>query len=271
MSEVSTHTNGAMTGTLQAPSTPMAASGADTAVLMAMLQKAASDPAIDLDRMERLFSMMERNEARKSEAAFAAAMAAAQAKIVPVAKNKTNTQTHSKYADLAAIVEACMPIINGMGFAISGSECPAKDDFHFGLRLDVCHSGGCTKSYEFQVPLDGAGFKGTANKTATHAYGSSFSYARRYGICGVFNIATKDNDGNMQKAAPQDQGTISESELAELTKLMATAGVTPLDVLEFHKLDSLTDMPKGEFKRAKFMLTQRIKENKKSAAETPTE
>lgn len=265
MSEVATHANGVLTGTVQPPQ------AADTAVLMAMLQKAASDPAIDLDRMERLFSMMERNEARKSEAAFAAAMAAAQAKIVPVAKNKTNNQTHSKYADLAAIVEACMPIINGMGFAISGSECPARDDFHFGLRLDVCHSGGCTKSYEFQVPLDGAGFKGTANKTATHAYGSSFSYARRYGICGVFNIATKDNDGNTQKVSTEDASTIGEPELAELTKLMATAKVDAGQVVEYLKIDALTDMSKRDFGRIRFMLNKRIKENKNPAAETPKE
>lgn len=261
--------NGALTGTIEPPINPVAIQGADATVLMAMLQRAASDPAIDLDRMERLFGMLQQIEARRAESAFAAAMAAAQAKIVPVAKNKTNSQTHSKYADLAAIVEAVMPIINGMGFAISGSECEAKDDLHFGLKLDVCHSGGCTKSYVFQVPLDGAGFKGTANKTATHAYGSSFSYARRYGICGVFNIATKDDDGNAQKGPPEDNATISEAELAQLSALMASAGVTAMDVLEFHKLDSLTDMPKREFKRAMFLLSKRVKENKaKSGAAT---
>lgn len=258
--------NGALTGVIQPPINPVAVQGADVTVLMAMLQRAASDPGIDLDRMERLFNMLQQIEARRAESAYAAAMAAAQAKIVPVTKNRPNTQTHSRYADLAAITEACMPIINSMGFAISGSECQPKSDGYFGLRLDVSHSGGCTKTYEFQVPLDGAGFKGTANKTATHAYGSSFSYARRYGICGVFNIATKDDDGNAQSRPAEDNEIIGEAELKELSTLMEMAGIDPDQILEFHKLDSMTDMPKREFKRAKYMLNQRIKTNKAASA-----
>lgn len=36
--------------------------------------------------------------------------------------------------------------------------------------------------------------KGTANKTGTHAYGSTTSYGRRYLFCAVFDIAIGDDD-----------------------------------------------------------------------------
>lgn len=246
-----------------APPQPSTMTGAgDTVMLMRMLERAASDPAIDLDRMERLFGMLKEIEQRRSEMSYAAAMASAQAKIVPVVRNQRNTHTHSNYADLAAIVEVAMPIINGIGFAVSASQI-APLPGHFGLLLEVAHSGGCTKRYEYQVPLDKAGSQGKINKTDTQAYGSSFTYARRYAICGVFNIATKDDkDGNAQKAPT---AFISDEQRKELDSLLEVAGVEISDVLAFHKIDTLAAMPERDFGKAKHMLSERIKKNADAA------
>lgn len=89
----------------QEPTIP--AAGATT--LLMAITSAASNPAVDIDKMERLFAMHETMVKREAEMAFNAAFSRAQAKMPIVAASAANTQTNSKYAKLAAIVEAISP------------------------------------------------------------------------------------------------------------------------------------------------------------------
>jgi hypothetical protein len=210
-----------------------------------MIERAAKDPNVDIDKMERLFQMHERVVARVAEQAYNAAMSSAQAEIAPVARKLINLHTKSKYADLAAIAEAAQPTISKFGFGLSFSECKPTQPNCMGVACEVTHNGGFSKRYEFNVPLDGAGFKGNANKTDTQAYGSTFTYGRRYATCGVFNIATKnDTDGNAPVA------TISDEQAEEIKKALdATGGQLPR-FCAYYKLEKLTDLPASKFASA---------------------
>lgn len=167
-----------------------------TSLLQAITQ-AASNKEVDLDKFERLFSMHKELVAKEAEAAFNAAMARAQSKIVPIANNALNTHTSSRYAKLAAINKAIVPIYTAEGLAISfdsgKSEVP---DWHRTVAT-VSHAAGHSKSYHLDLPMDDIGVKGVVNKTKVQATGSTNSYARRYLVCMIFNVTTEDdNDGN---------------------------------------------------------------------------
>jgi hypothetical protein len=188
----------------------VAAQPSNATTLLQAIERAASNPDVDMDKMERLFAMHQKLVQMDAQTAFNAAMARAQARMVPVANNATNEQTSSRYAKLAAINKAITPIYTEEGFSISfdSAESPIPG-FQRTVAI-VSHSGGHDRQYHLDLPLDDVGAKGNVNKTKVHATGSTNSYSRRYLVCMIFNVTTEDDkDGN------KEGGGMSESQLAD--------------------------------------------------------
>lgn len=169
----------------------------DSAALMTAVARAASDPTVDVDKMERLFAMHERMEARAAEQAFNAALAAAQSEMPLIGKDRHNTQTNTDYATLDAINAQIVPVYTRHGLALSfdTTDSPLAD--HVRVVCRVTHTGGHSQTYTHDNPLDLTGIGGKVNKTATHGRGSAITYARRYLTLLIFNLRTGyDDDGN---------------------------------------------------------------------------
>jgi hypothetical protein len=227
--------------TLPAPEAPSTESSA----LIGLIERAARDPSIDIDKMERLFQMHERVTARSSEASFNAAMAKAQAALKPVVRKLKNSQTNSMYADLAAISEAADPVIHAHGFGVICSEFKSEVEGHLGIKCEITHADGHSKVYPFNIPLDGTGLKGNANKTATHAYGSTITYGRRYAKCSVFDIATKnDMDGNT------DGAKLTEEQAEVIKAKLVSSGADVEKFLGFLKAENVESIPAKDYLKA---------------------
>jgi hypothetical protein len=165
--------------------------------MMAMIERAARDPQVDIDKLERLFALRERMVAADKKTAYNAAMARVQAAIKPVYRDAMNNQTNSPYARLETISDAITPIYTAEGFSLSydTDESPKAD--HIRLVCDVMHSAGHSERKHFDLALDNVGLKGNPNKTAIQASGSTISYGRRYLKLMVFDVVltNEDNDG----------------------------------------------------------------------------
>lgn len=170
----------------------------DNASLMQAVARAASDPTVDVEKMERLFAMHERMAARQSELDYADAMKAAQAAMPSIFRGKENKQTKSWYADLEAITKAIVPVYTAHGFSLSfgQADCPIESAIR--VTCEVRHIGGHSKSFWYDNPIDDAGLAGAKNKTPTHGRASATSYARRYLTIMIFNLTLsgEDDDGN---------------------------------------------------------------------------
>lgn len=219
--------------------------------LLNMIERAARDPSVDIEKMERLFQMHERAAARAAEAAFNTAMAKAQSELRPVVRTLRNTQTNSNYADLAAISDAADPVIHEHGFGVICSEFKSEMPNHLGIQCEVTHSEGHSKAYRFNIPIDGTDLKGNPNKTATHAYGSTIIYGRRYAKCSVFDIATKDDkDGN----APKNDAVVSPDQAEAITKKIAEVGADIHAFLKLGNVESVSDIPAKDYERVMQLL-----------------
>ena len=177
---------------------------------------AASNPAMDIEKMERLFAMHERLVKAQAEQAFNAAMARAQAAIEPITRNKMNTHTQSWYADLAAINEAIVPIYTAEGLSVTFDTETQNDADPIApgtIRVTaiVGHAAGFSRRYHMDLIPDGAGVQGRANKTGVQASGSTNTYGRRYLIKMIFNIADEDNDGNADTDTGRDASRRKEA------------------------------------------------------------
>lgn len=164
--------------------------------ILAVIDRAVRDPSVDVEKMERLLAMHERVMGENARRAFMVAFKDAKSEMKAVVRNKYNEQTKSGYADLDAVSAAIDPIYEKHGFSMSFGSFPATKEGHYGVSAVLMHEDGHEKSYTAEVPADMTGMKGNQNKTATHGFGSTMSYGRRYLKLMVWDIATRDDDGN---------------------------------------------------------------------------
>jgi hypothetical protein len=189
--------------------------------MLAVIARAANDPTVDIDKLERLLAMKERMDAKDAEAAFNRGMTDAQTRMRPVSADANNPQTRSAYATYTKLDKALRAIYTGCGFSLSfDTEDSAKAD-HIRVLCYVSHNGGHTRTYKADMPVDGKGAKGNDVMTKTHAFGSGTSYGMRYLLKMIFNvtIGEDDDDGN-SAAGYSDIEYISEQQETALRDMM---------------------------------------------------
>lgn len=124
-----------------------------------------------------------------------AALAAAQSAMGPALKQAVNPAFKSKYADLASVMEACLPALTANGICVM--QPTGEDEQGRYVKTILAHVSG--ETVECRVPL-------IVSKNDMQGYGSAVTYARRYGLMSMAGIAPEDDDGNAaSKAPPKDE------------------------------------------------------------------
>ncbi|MFC0677485.1 ERF family protein [Lysobacter korlensis] len=204
----------------QTPPPVPAADMSSPATMLAVIERVATDPNADIDKMERLLQMHERMLEREARAAYTSAMAAMQPElpsIVERGKIKNNsgnvTSTYALWEDINAAIK---PILQKHGFALSFRTETGDDSVHVvGI---LAHRAGHQETTEITLPADKTG-----SKNSVQAVGSSVSYGKRYTAGSLLNITThgEDDDGRLGGGA-LDAKAIDwidkANELAELEK-----------------------------------------------------
>lgn len=233
--------------TQAAPVVP--APSGDAASLMAVISRAASDPAVDVDKLERLLGMYERITARQAEYAYHEAMSAAQAEMRPIAADANNPQTKSKYASFVALDRALRPIYTRHGFSLSYDTEDGAPEGHVRVVCKVSHRAGHTDRPRIDMPADGKGAKGGDVMTKTHATGAAMTYGQRYLLKMIFNIAVgEDDDGN---GAMSGSMRITEAQTVALLKLADDVQADKRRFCEWLGVESFADIPARDYRRAK--------------------
>lgn len=233
----------------------------EASTLLTVIERAAANPAIDVEKMERLLAMQERVLARNAEQAFNQAMQEVQQKLPPIVKDAINPDNKSKYARLETLIAAITPIITAAGFSMSFGTDQSPLENHYRITCIVSHSAGHSRSYHADIPADLTGLKGTPNKSKTHAFGSTMSYGRRYLTLLIFNIATKNEDDDGAAAGRGDTITIEQAE--ELTEMISATKADVTKFLGYFKIETIDALPLAKLERAKTMLSQKKKAAKK--------
>ena len=165
--------------------------------ILTMIERAARDPSVDIDKMDRLLQMKERVDAKAAQIQFDNAMADAQEDMKAIRADLFNKQTQSHYASYAQLDKATRPIYARHGFSLSFDTAPASDNC-VRIVCTVAHRSGHREVRQIEMPADGKGAKGGDVMTRTHATGAAASYGQRYLLKLIFNLAVGDvdDDGN---------------------------------------------------------------------------
>jgi hypothetical protein len=138
---------------------------------------------------------------------IASALVKAQKAFGPALKTSTNPHFKSRYADLAACVEAVIGGLNDNGIALIQRN--SLDDAGVTVETVFVHeSGEMLECGKLHVP---------AAKHDPQGYGSALTYARRYSLMAACGIAPEDDDGNAgSKPAPKVTDATIKALLADI-------------------------------------------------------
>lgn len=218
----------------------------ESAAIIQVIERAAMNPAVDIDKMERLLEMQERIMQRNARAAYAADLARMQPELPVIAERggikDRSGRVQSTYALWEDINEAIKPVLAKYGFALSFRT--GQEEGKIVVTGVLSHRDGHSEETTMHLPVDASG-----SKNAVQAVGSSTSYGKRYTAGALLNLTSRgeDDDG---KAAGAEQ-TISEEQIAELRKLLSDLGRDEGRFVKYMKIESLEALPAAWFDAAK--------------------
>lgn len=123
-----------------------------------------------------------------------AAYAKAQADMGDVLKTANNPAFRTKYADLAAVVEAVLPALSKHGLALI--QAPGFDGEVVTVETVIAHIGGGFMRSTIQL---------RPTKSDPQGLGSAITYGRRYALMAMAGVAPEDDDGNAS-SGPVERG-----------------------------------------------------------------
>lgn len=252
---------------------PIVTDSPDVKSLLAIIDRVAENPEIDLERVRELFAMRDSMVAEYREQAFNEAMALAQGEIGAVAVNCQNDFTKSTYANLDAIHREAKPIWTKYGFSVFTRDKPSTTSGFQHVSTEIRHAAGHKEVIEGDWPLDIGGKDGNKNKTPIQAIGSTRSYARRYNELAAFDIAItyEDNDGNpikpQQSVSACSNAPISQGQITNLRKLIADNGYPEERLLKRARVDDIGQITQSRFAAVKNGVQQEINKMKQQAGQ----
>jgi len=172
-----------------------AAPAADTSLAL-VVERLASNPGVDVEKLERVIALQERILRFNAEAAFNGAFSEMQGDLPEIDEKGqilVKGTLRSTYAKLEDIHEAVKPVLKKHGFAIRHrTEWPSDRPGIIRIVGILTHRQGYSAESVFEAPMDRSEYR-----TDIQSMGSTVSYGRRYTTLDVLNIVTRaqDNDG----------------------------------------------------------------------------
>lgn len=230
----------------------------DSGNILSVIARAAADPNVDIDKLERLLEMQERVIARNARSAYFDALAELQPKLPVITERggikDRNGNIQSTYALWEDVNEAIRPILAEHGFSLSFKvKREAEQIVTTGI---LAHRVGHSEETELSLPSDTSG-----SKNAVQAVGSSTSYGKRYTAFALLNITSQGEDDDGQKGGAPEP--VDDVRLRLLNDLADAVGADKIKLCKHLKVASLKELPATRYDYA----FARLKEKDPAKAE----
>jgi len=227
----------------------------EMSALIHIIERAARDPSVDIDKLQRLMDMQERITARNAETAYAAALSAMQPDLPVITERgkidigRGKPQSYALWED---INETIKPVLAKHGFSLSFRT--GQEDGKISVTGILSHRQGHSERTTMLLPTDTSG-----SKNAVQSVGSSTSYGKRYTAAALLNLTSRgeDDDG----VAGGSSGKISLEQLEQLVKLADDVFADKEALCRYFQVASLADVSVKEFPRVLAALEKKRKQN----------
>jgi hypothetical protein len=238
--------------------------------LLAVIERLATNPQLNLEVFDRLLKARREEEDRAAERAFNAAMSLAKGELQPVLKtrdvdfqsNKPGaTRTKYKYETFADVAKVVDPVFSKHGLS-----------YRFGIEQQgdqvrviciISHAEGHSE----RIKLEGKVDPGSTGMSMVQALGSALTYLQRYSLRAAIGLAAGvDDDG---RGAGGTSPRISNDQAAELALLIEETGRSQVTLLRLIGAESILELTLDQFTRAKEVLNL-AKAEQKARKHAPT-
>jgi len=224
-----------------------------TAQLIATVLQSGS-PKENIEVLERLCALKEREEERAAERDFNIAFARVQTETPKIVASKAVPDKHGNvkysYAPYEEIMRKVQPLLATNGFAVS-----FDTDFKDGRVHVICtlsHISGHSRSNKFSCRPGG----GPPGASEAQGDGAATTYAKRFALCGALNIVIEqDSDGRDGDA----EQAITKEQAADL-RLRCENMVPPIDMAKFCRwlgVNGFDEIPASKYAMADAKLKER--------------
>ncbi|WP_273789957.1 ERF family protein [Bartonella sp. ML70XJBT] len=196
---------------------------------------------VDMDRLERLIALREKEIERQNYQSFISDLSAMQIEYQKIQKNSINTHTKSIYATLDQYIDAVKDTLAKYHFALF-YRIKSQTTTNVTIEITLSHPSGNQISTEGTFPIDGQG-----SKNNIQSVGSTITYARRYLLGMLLNVTSDedDTDGNTLIAG------VTPEQMNEIRELIEQTQAKESDILSFIGVKNLTQM---SYKQAQTVL-----------------
>lgn len=179
--------------------------------MLSVIKRAAADPTVDMDKMERLLAMAERLQAKDAERAFAQSFAALQSELPQIVATSVipNRGKYEKYEDIMKVLR---PLMVKNGFSVAFSQ--AADDKRITQTCTVSHVSGHSRVNSFAVRLGGKA------DSETQADCKASTTAKRNALLNAFDIVVRQDMMQDEDDAGNIGGPISFEQAETLKELI---------------------------------------------------
>ena len=182
----------------------------------------------------------------ESIAELAKALATAQGEMKNAKLNKVNPHFKSRYADLAEIRDTVTPALTRHGLSVAQGTDMTESGLVVVTRL--MHLSGQWIESRYPIAID-----------KPQAMGSAYTYAKRYSLAAMCNIAAdEDDDANAANTSAPVPASISADQFRQLRKLIEASKTDENKLLAFLKADALENLTVAQFKAAETALKKKL-------------
>ncbi|MDW9528109.1 ERF family protein [Sinorhizobium meliloti] len=233
----------------------------ESAAIIQVIERAAMNPNVDIDKMERLLQMQERIMERQAKASYMAALAEMQPDLPEIPENGKG-HGNIKYALWEDINELIKPVLGEHGFSLSFRTGQA--DGKIIVTGVLSHRDGHSEETTMHLPTDTSG-----SKNAVQAVGSSTSYGKRYTAQALLNLTSRgdDDDGKAAGSKPDSEATITEAQVKIIQELIEQGKLATDAFCKRWKIQSVTDVKAKSYNEVVHSLRARIAAIKEKEAQ----
>lgn len=230
----------------------------DTGSMLSIIARAASDPAVDVQKMTALLDMQERILAKQAEAAFNGALARLSAHMPRVSKKGTIKLVTKEGVDKGSIPFArwedvdsvIRPLMRQEGFTLSFNAQPRTGEGGGAVVSGtLLHAEGHSRTVSIPLALDSG-----AGRNNLQAMGSTLSYGKRYCAEMLLNIVREgaDDDG-----ATGGAEFITPDQAAHIISQIRALGVVQEKFLAMLKAPTVEQISTENHEKALHMLAMK--------------
>lgn len=213
---------------------------------------------VDVEVIERLVALKERDEERAARAAFFEAIARFHEHCPPIVKTRENAQFQvtragvrqpARYAALEEIDRVARPVATECGLAWTWNTAVEGEMMHIDCK--VIHVMGHSEVSRVTMPLESK-----AGSSIQQKFGSAQTYGMRYSLVAALGITTADEDLDGASNGSDAPG-ISDEQAADLEALIQEVGADRAKFLAHIKVKNVADIPAHDLGRIIGLLEQK--------------